>query len=73
MCHAMASSHREIAVAAQLALYDFTLKTSPPSAFDPRKKELAPEKPKLSPIANSADWDRGVVYANAQNWARTVN
>ncbi|KAG6380599.1 cytosol aminopeptidase family [Boletus reticuloceps] len=60
------------AVAAHLALYDFTLKTSPPSPFDPRKKEPAPEKPKLSPTATSADWDRGVVYATAQNLARTL-
>lgn len=62
-----------VAVAAHLALYDFTLKTSPPSPFDPRKKEPAPEKPKLSPFASSADWDCGVVYANAQNLARTVS
>jgi aminopeptidase len=60
------------AVAAHLALYDFTLKTSPPSPFDPRKKKPAPEKPKLTPIAPSADWDRGVIYANAQNLARTL-
>ncbi|KAF8548068.1 hypothetical protein OG21DRAFT_1449621 [Imleria badia] len=59
------------AVAAHLALYDFTLKTSPPSPFDPRKEEPA-KKPKLSPIAKSADWDRGVIYANAQNLARTL-
>ncbi|KAG9309122.1 leucine aminopeptidase [Chiua virens] len=60
------------AVAAHLAMYDFTLKTSPPSPFDPRKIEPAPEKPKISPIVKSADWDRGVVYANAQNLARTL-
>ncbi|KAG8219237.1 hypothetical protein J3R82DRAFT_76 [Butyriboletus roseoflavus] len=62
----------QTAVAAHLALYDFTLKTSPPSPFDPRKKEAAPEKAKLLPIATSADWDRGVIYANAQNLARTL-
>ncbi|KAH0837767.1 cytosol aminopeptidase [Lanmaoa asiatica] len=63
---------QQTAVAAHLALYDFTLKTSPPSPFDPRKREPVPEKPKLSPIVKSADWDRGVVYANAQNLARTL-
>ncbi|KAF9225161.1 hypothetical protein BS17DRAFT_778229 [Gyrodon lividus] len=61
------------AVAAHLALYNFTLKTSPPSAFDPRAKEPAPQnKLKISPGANTADWERGVVYAKAQNLARTL-
>lgn len=63
----------QTAVASHLALYDFTLKTKPPSAFDPRKTEPAPEKPKLVPTAETDDWNRGVVYANAQNFARTVS
>lgn len=60
------------AVAAHLALYNFSLKTSPPSAFDPRGMAGVPKKLKISTNTNSADWDRGVVYANAQNLARTL-
>ncbi|KIN94418.1 hypothetical protein M404DRAFT_35047 [Pisolithus tinctorius Marx 270] len=60
------------AVAAHLALYDFTLKTSPPSAFDPRPTKPAPEKFNLTASAASAEWDRGVIYAKAQNFARTL-
>jgi len=60
------------AVASHLALYNFTLKTTPPSPFDPRKKDPAPEQPKLVPTVQTEDWDRGVVYANAQNFARTL-
>ncbi|KIK94396.1 hypothetical protein PAXRUDRAFT_828052 [Paxillus rubicundulus Ve08.2h10] len=60
------------AVAAHLALYKFTLKTTPPSAFDPRAKEPIPEKLKISPGTHTADWERGVVYAKAQNLARTL-
>ncbi|KAI6101506.1 cytosol aminopeptidase family, catalytic domain-containing protein [Pisolithus croceorrhizus] len=60
------------AVAAHLALYDFTLKTSPPSPFDPRPTEPAREKLNLTASAASAEWDRGVIYARAQNLARTL-
>ncbi|KAG2364786.1 leucine aminopeptidase [Suillus spraguei] len=60
------------AVAAHLALYDFSLKTSPPSAFDPRGTVGVPKKLEISTNINSADWDRGVIYANAQNLARTL-
>ncbi|KAH7886392.1 cytosol aminopeptidase family, catalytic domain-containing protein [Phlebopus sp. FC_14] len=60
------------AVAAHLALYNFTLKTSPPSAFDPRATEKSPEKLTVKPASDSADWERGVVYAKAQNLARTL-
>ncbi|KAJ3540499.1 hypothetical protein NMY22_g4275 [Coprinellus aureogranulatus] len=60
------------AVAAYLAQYKFTLKTSPPSQFDPRSKEPAKDKIKFSPVEASKDWDRGVVYAQAQNLARTL-
>ncbi|KAJ8584088.1 hypothetical protein M405DRAFT_827455 [Rhizopogon salebrosus TDB-379] len=60
------------AVAAHLALYDFTLKTSPPSKFDPRGTEGAQKKFAISTNIGSADWDRGVICANAQNLARTL-
>ncbi|RXW19728.1 hypothetical protein EST38_g6122 [Candolleomyces aberdarensis] len=60
------------AVAAHLALYKFTLKTSPTSPFDPRLTEPIPEKIAFSPIEASKEWDRGVVYAQAQNLARTL-
>ncbi|KAJ7447191.1 leucine aminopeptidase [Mycena latifolia] len=60
------------AVAAHLALYSFTLKTEPPSAFNPNLKEPIPEKVTLKPLSASAEWDQGVVYAKAQNLARTL-
>jgi aminopeptidase len=61
-----------IAVAAHLASYKFTLKTSPPSAFNPNLKESIPEQLKLSAVEKSQEWETGVVYANGQNLARTV-
>ncbi|KAK0500947.1 hypothetical protein EDD18DRAFT_1146702 [Armillaria luteobubalina] len=61
------------AVAAHLAQYSFTLKTSPtPSRFDPNLKEPIPEKLALSPDQSSKEWDHGVVYAESQNFARTL-
>ncbi|KAG5338540.1 hypothetical protein C0989_007134 [Termitomyces sp. Mn162] len=60
------------AVAAHLALYKFSLKTKPPSPFNPNLKELLPEKMNLSPIQTSKEWERGVIYGKAQNLARTV-
>jgi len=60
------------AVAAQLALYKFTLKTSPPSRFNPNLMEPIPEKLNFAPVQPSKEWDRGVVYGQAQNLARTV-
>ena len=60
------------AVAAHLALYKFTLKTSPPSRFNPNSKEPLSEKLDFSPLQRTEEWDRGVVYAQAQNLARTV-
>ncbi|KAF8648438.1 hypothetical protein AX16_006282 [Volvariella volvacea WC 439] len=60
------------AVAAYLALYKFTLKTSPPSPFDPNLTEPIPPKLQFSPIEASKEWDRGAVYAEAQNLARTL-
>ncbi|KAJ7083340.1 leucine aminopeptidase [Mycena belliarum] len=60
------------AVAAHLALYNFTLKTDPPSAFNPNLKEPIPDKVALKPLQASSEWDQGVVYAKAQNLARTL-
>ncbi|KAG6916865.1 hypothetical protein DXG01_004846 [Tephrocybe rancida] len=60
------------AVAAHLALYKFSLKTKPPSAFNPNLKEPIPEKLNFLPIQASQEWDRGVVYAKSQNFARTL-
>ena len=60
------------AVGAHLALYHFTLKTKTPSPFDPRLTQPLPKQLTFSPIAPSKDWDTGVVYAEAQNLARTV-
>ena len=60
------------AVGAHLALYHFTLKTKTPSPFDPRLTQPLPEKLHLSSLSPSQEWDTGVVYAQAQNLARTV-
>ncbi|THU84241.1 leucine aminopeptidase [Dendrothele bispora CBS 962.96] len=60
------------AVAAHLALYAFSLKTSPPSRFNPNLKEPIPEKIALKPIQGSKEWEEGALYAYAQNLARTL-
>ncbi|TFY74906.1 hypothetical protein EWM64_g9107 [Hericium alpestre] len=60
------------AVAAHLAQYKFTLKTSPPSAFKPGSKDAPAEKFAFEPLEGSKEWDTGVVYAKAQNFARTL-
>ncbi|KAG5639647.1 hypothetical protein H0H81_008808 [Sphagnurus paluster] len=60
------------AVAAYLALYKFTLKTTPPSPFNPSLTEPLPERLNFTPLQASKEWDRGVVYAKAQNFARTI-
>ncbi|CAL1697393.1 unnamed protein product [Somion occarium] len=60
------------AVAAHLALYNFNLKTSPESLFDPRNKEPVPENLNLKPLGDSKEWNEGVIYAEAQNLARTL-
>ena len=65
-------TYRDTAVAAHLALYHFTLKTKPTSAFDPRLTEPLPEKLSLSTVSENAEWETGVVYGQAQNLARTV-
>ena len=59
-------------MAAHLALYSFTLKTSPPSRYDPNQTVVIPEKFTLAPLHESKEWERGVIYAQAQNLARTV-
>ncbi|KAG2130916.1 hypothetical protein DEU56DRAFT_902621 [Suillus clintonianus] len=50
------------AFATHLALYDFSLKTSPPSVFDPRCSAGVPKKLDISMNNNSSDWDCGVIY-----------
>ncbi|KAJ7574565.1 leucine aminopeptidase [Mycena floridula] len=60
------------AVAAHLALYQFSLKTKPPSRFNPNLTEAIAEKLNLKPIQPSEEWDRGVVYSYSQNLARTL-
>jgi len=60
------------AVAAHLALYKFTLKTSTPSQFDPNLAEPVSAKLAFSPVQESQEWNRGVIYAQAQNLARTL-
>ncbi|EDR01445.1 uncharacterized protein LACBIDRAFT_186220 [Laccaria bicolor S238N-H82] len=60
------------AVAAHLALYSFTLKTSPPSRFNPNLTQPIPPKLSFAPLQTSTEWDRGVIFAQAQNLARTL-
>ncbi|KAI0638717.1 cytosol aminopeptidase family, catalytic domain-containing protein [Trametes polyzona] len=60
------------AVAAHLAAYKFTLKTKPTSPFDPRLSEPLPEQLNLTPLSADKDWETGVIYAKAQNLARTL-
>ncbi|THH12680.1 hypothetical protein EW146_g7465 [Bondarzewia mesenterica] len=60
------------AVAAYLADYKFTLKTSPPSSFKPNSEEAVSENVSYEPLQGSKEWDTGVIYAKAQNFARTL-
>ena len=62
-----------LAVGAHLARYKFTLKTSPPSSFNPNLEQPIPESLALDPLQPSEEWDIGAKYAEAQNWARTVS
>lgn len=62
-----------LAVGAHLARYKFTLKTSPPSRFNPNLEQPIPESLALDPLQSSKEWDIGIKYAEAQNWARTVS
>jgi len=61
-------------VAAHLAKYKFTLKTSPPSPYKPGDEATVPQELSLQPIQGSGlkEWEAGVIYAGAQNLARTV-
>ncbi|KAH9948312.1 cytosol aminopeptidase family, catalytic domain-containing protein [Amylocystis lapponica] len=58
------------AVAAHLALYKFSLKTDKTNL--PSIPIAATEKLAFRPTAPSVDWDTGVIYANSQNFARTL-
>jgi aminopeptidase len=60
------------AVAAHLAKYKFTLKTSPPSPYKPGEGQAVPQDLSFKPLQDSQDWETGIVYANAQNLARTL-
>lgn len=60
------------AVAAHLAKYKFTLKTSPPSPYKLGEGQAVPQEYSFEPLQDSKEWETGVVYANAQNLARTV-
>lgn len=57
-------------MAAHLAEYKFDLKTERPSRFRPGSK--IDKEITFEPLERSKEWDRGVVYAEAQNLARTV-
>jgi aminopeptidase len=61
-----------VAVAAHLAKYKFTLKTSPPSPYKPGDGKTVPQDLSFQPIQGSKGWETGVIYADAQNLARTV-
>ena len=60
------------AVATHLAKYKFTLKTSPPSPYKLGEGQAVPQEFSFEPQQDSEEWKTGVVYANAQNLARTV-
>ncbi|KAJ7053822.1 cytosol aminopeptidase family, catalytic domain-containing protein, partial [Mycena amicta] len=51
------------AVAARLASYKFTLKTDSPSRLNARG---------IKALSASPEWERGIVYGEAQNLARTL-
>ncbi|KIJ91692.1 hypothetical protein K443DRAFT_135453 [Laccaria amethystina LaAM-08-1] len=58
------------AVAANLAL---TISHSPPSPFNPNEMDSLPQKLKFTPTGPLVGWNKGVIYAQAQNLARTLN
>lgn len=64
------------AVAAHLAMYKFNLKTDPPSVFRPINSGSLLPPLQLAPLQDADNvkraWDEGVVYAEAQNLARTL-
>lgn len=59
-------------MAAHLAKYKFTLKTSPPSPYKPGDEKNVLQGLSFQPLQGSKGWEDGVVYADAQNLARTV-
>ena len=59
-------------MAAHLAKYKFTLKTDPPSSFRPGVTDAPGENLSFEPLEPSKEWDEGKVYAEAQNFARTL-
>lgn len=63
-----------IAVAAHLALYQFSLKTSEDAAASYSAAPSSTPQSQLSckPIVSSTAWDEGAIYAYAQNLAKTV-
>ena len=65
-------AHSITAVATHLAKYKFTLKTSPPSPYKPGEGQAVPQQLSFEPLQGLKEWETGVVYANAQNFARTV-
>lgn len=72
---AAAGDTQAAAVAAHLALYGFNLKTDPPSAYKPNQTGRSSPKLSFSPLpanANKKAWSDGVIYAEAQNLARTL-
>ncbi|EPQ61358.1 hypothetical protein GLOTRDRAFT_125077 [Gloeophyllum trabeum ATCC 11539] len=60
------------AVAAHLAAYKFSLKTEGPNVYKPESGTHPPEPLTFHPLASSKEWDTGVIYAKAQNLARTL-
>ncbi|KAI0256218.1 cytosol aminopeptidase family, catalytic domain-containing protein [Lactifluus subvellereus] len=60
------------AVAAHLAKYKFTLKTSPPSPYQPGNESAVLQELSFQPLQDSQEWETGVTYAEAQNLARTL-
>lgn len=60
------------AVAAHLASFSFSLKTSSPSRFHPDNKEEVPEKFTFKPLEDSEGWRTGALYAYCQNLAREL-
>ncbi len=71
-CFCNYETYTVIAVATHLAKYKFTLKTSPPSPYKPGEGQAVPQEFSFEPLQDSKEWETGVVYANAQNFARTV-
>jgi len=66
------SSSFVLAVATHLAKYKFTLKTTSPSPYKPGDEKNVPQELSFQPIQGSKEWEAGVIYADAQNLARTV-